>query len=100
MENLFGIVKRSFWEKITGKITVMYLDTEEKFLERDFVNYSLRAEYGHRQNEKYRLRAIRIKVSLLDSFKASSEKIYNRALICGYSDFKEVYDKTYKLIRG
>ena len=98
MENILEVFDRTLWEKITSNITVLYLDVEEQFLDREFTAYKVRNQFFARDNHKYRLRALKIKVNLFSTFVKSAHTVRNNALICGYTDFDEVCLKTKQLL--
>ena len=100
MENLISKVSRTFWEKLTGKVRVVYLDTQDRFLNKEFTDYILFNEYTHKVHETYMLRIIQIKNSKLQTFKAASEKVYDKALICGYTKFQDVYNEIAVVIQA
>lgn len=97
MENLLIKTRGSWLDTFLGKVVIIYLDTESNFLDQEFQNYELLAEYTHKQDARYTLRAILIKRKLVDEFKKASKLIFNKSAICNYTKFEEYYKETFEL---
>ena len=97
-ENILDVLEQTWWEKLLGKITVAYIDTEDYFLDREFTNYKVRAQFFSKVNSRYYLRVLRIPKIRLDEFKVATSLVRNKALICGYPEFDTVYKRAKELI--
>ena len=100
MRNILAKFNRTLWDRITGRIKIVYLDTQEFFLDREFDNYKIIKQFGNKADQRYVLRVISIKYKALEEFYDASFTICNRAMVCGYPNFKEVYDHTFKMINA
>ena len=72
--------------------TVVFLDTVDRFLERTFSDFELIKEFENKKSPSYLIRIIKIKKIDYDIVKTEIENIYNKALICGYTDFNDTHE--------
>ncbi len=99
-ERVLDVLPQTWWEKIIGKLTVVYIDTEDRFLDREFNNYKVRAQFFSKTDSRYHLRVLRISKGLLDTFKTATFAARNKALVCGYREYDAIFNITKALIDG
>jgi hypothetical protein len=98
-DKVLDILPQTWWERVLGKVTVAYVDTHDLFLDREFFTpYKVRAEFKSHRDDRFRLRILRIPFKRLDAFKRATGIVRKNAIICGHSNFDEIFNTTKKLI--
>jgi hypothetical protein len=95
---LLSVLKQSFWEKLLNITTVVYIDTHDHFLDKEFINYKVRSQFRLKTDNRYHLRILRIPIKLLEEFKTATINVRNKALVCGYTQFDDVFNQAKKMI--